>query len=43
VLEENKNIKIRHLSKECKAIMKNAGRFCTYEEDDPNYKVAYDY
>jgi len=41
--EENKNIKIRHLSKECKAIMKNAGRFCTYEEDDPNYKVAYDY
>lgn len=41
--EYGKNIKIRHLSKECKSIMKNAGRFCTYEEDDPNYKVAYDY
>ena len=41
--EAGKNIKIRHLSKECKMIMKNAGKFCTYEEDDPNYKVAYDY
>jgi SulP family sulfate permease len=41
--ESGKNIKIRHLSKECKSIMKNAGRFCTYEEDDPNYKVAFDY
>ena len=42
-LEEGKTIKIRHLSNECKAIMKNAGPFCTYEEDDPNYKVAYNY
>jgi SulP family sulfate permease len=42
-LELGKTIKIRHLSKECKSIMKNAGEFCTYEEDDPNYKVAYDY
>lgn len=41
--EIGKNIKIRHLSKECKSIMKNAGKFCTYEEDDPNYKVAFDY
>ncbi len=41
--EAGKNIKIRHLSKECKKILKNAGKFCTYEEDDPNYKVAYDY
>ena len=41
--EAGKNIKIRHLSKECKSIMKNAGKFCTYEEDDPNYKVAFDY
>ena len=39
----NKVIKIRHLSNECKDIMKNAGPFCTYEEDDPKYKVAYDY
>jgi len=42
-LELNKTIKIRHLSNECKSIMKNAGQFCTFEEDDPNYKVAYDY
>ncbi len=42
-LEANKTIKIRHLSSECKSIMKNAGQFCTYEEDDPKYKVAYDY
>jgi len=41
--EANKSIKIRHLSSECKAIMKNAGKFCTYEEDDPKYKIAYDY
>ncbi|MEA3499256.1 MAG: SulP family inorganic anion transporter [Campylobacterota bacterium] len=42
-LEADKLIKIRHLSSECKSIMKNAGPFCTYEEDDPKYKVAYDY
>jgi SulP family sulfate permease len=42
-LEANKTIKIRHLSSECKSIMTNAGKFCTYEEDDPKYKVAYDY
>ena len=41
--ESGKSIKIRHLSNECKSIMKNAGQFCTYEEDDPNYKVAYNY
>ena len=42
-LETKKTIRIRHLSNECKSIMKNAGQFCTYEEDDPKYKVAYDY
>jgi SulP family sulfate permease len=42
-LEAKKTIKIRHLSSECKNIMTNAGQFCTYEIDDPNYKVAYDY
>jgi sulfate permease, SulP family len=41
--EAEKSIKIRHLSNECKSIMKNAGQFCTYEEDDPKYKVAYNY
>jgi len=42
-LEVGKNIKIRHLSNECKDIMTNAKQFCTFEEDDPKYKVAYDY
>ena len=42
-LEKGKTIKIRHLSSECKSIMINAGQFCTYEEDDPKYKIAYDY
>jgi len=42
-LEADKTIKLRHLSSECKSIMTNAGQFCTYEEDDPKYKVAYDY
>jgi SulP family sulfate permease len=38
-----KKLVIRHLSKDCKQILKDAGPFCTYEEDDPNYKVAIDY
>jgi SulP family sulfate permease len=42
-LETNKTIRIRHLSDECKSIMKNAGPFCTYEEDDPKYKIAFNY
>lgn len=41
--DAGKTIKIRHLSDECKSIMKNAGQFCTYEEDDPKYKVAFNY
>lgn len=42
-LDAGKTIKIRHLSDECKDIMNNAKQFCTYEEDDPKYKVAYNY
>ena len=42
-LEDGKTIKIRHLSSECKQILNDAKQFCTYEEDDPKYKVAYDY
>lgn len=38
--DANKNITLRHLSKDCKAILKQAGPHCTYEEDDPEYKVA---
>ena len=41
--EAGKNLLLRHLSKDCKAILKQAGPHCTYEEDDPTYKVAVDY
>lgn len=35
-----KKLSLRHLSKDCKSMLKTAGPFCTYEEDDPTYKVA---
>ena len=38
----NKILTIRHLSNDCKKILKIAGPFCSYEEDDPTYKVAKD-
>ena len=41
--DANKNLQLRHLSKDCKAILTLAGPHCTYEENDPNYKVAYNY
>ena len=41
--EAGKQLLLRHLSADCKAILKKAGPHCTYEEDDPTYKVAIDY
>jgi SulP family sulfate permease len=41
--EAGKNLLLRHLSADCKAILKKAGPHCAYEEDDPTYKVAYNY
>jgi SulP family sulfate permease len=41
--EAGKSLLLRHLSKDCKAILKQAGPHCTYEEDDPTYKVAFNY
>lgn len=38
--EAGKRIKVRHLSKDCKNLLKEAGPYCSYEEDDPTYKVA---
>jgi SulP family sulfate permease len=35
-----KKLSLRHLSEDCKKTLKSAGPFCTYEEDDPTYKVA---
>ena len=37
-----KKLTLRHLSEDCKRILKTAGPFCSYEEDDPTYKVAAD-
>lgn len=41
--EAGKSIVLRHLSPECKELLKEAGPYCTWEEDDPNYFVAIDY
>lgn len=38
--QAGKKLTLRHLSKDCKRMLKTAGPFCTYEEDDPTYKVA---
>jgi SulP family sulfate permease len=35
-----KKLTLRHLSEDCKRMLKIAGPFCTYEEDDPTYKIA---
>lgn len=41
--QAGKSLLLRHLSADCKAILKYAGPHCSYEEDDPTYKVAYNY
>ncbi len=41
--EEGKNLTLRHLSADCKKLMKRAGPHCTFEENDPTYKVAVNY
>jgi SulP family sulfate permease len=41
--EAGKNLLLRHLSPDCKAILKLAGPHCSYEMDDPTYKVAFNY
>ena len=41
--DAGKNLLLRHLSADCKAILKKAGPHCSYEEDDPTYKVAINY
>ncbi len=35
-----KKLSLRHLSNDCKKVLTTAGPFCTYEEDDPTYKIA---
>ncbi len=38
--EAGKTLRLRHLSRDCKVLLKDAGPYCTFEEDDPTYKVA---
>ncbi|KIM10550.1 MAG: sulfate permease [Sulfuricurvum sp. PC08-66] len=41
--EVGSNLKLRHLSKDCKNMLQAAGPYCTFEIDDPTYKVAVNY
>ena len=38
--QAGKKLTLRHLSQDCKKVLTSAGPFCSYEEDDPTYKVA---
>ncbi len=38
--KSGRKLLLRHLSKDCKTLLKSAGPYCVYEEDDPTYKVA---
>jgi len=38
--QAGKKLTLRHLSQDCKKVLTIAGPFCSYEEDDPTYKVA---
>jgi len=41
--ESGKKLTLRHLSDDCKAVLRQAKANITQEEDDPEYKVARDY
>ena len=41
-LDLGKKVILRHLSEDCRKILKNAGPYCVFEEVDPTYKVARD-
>ncbi|MCE3038512.1 SulP family inorganic anion transporter [Helicobacter anatolicus] len=41
-LDMHKSLKLRHLSEDCKDALRLAKKYCTYEIDDPSYKVARD-
>jgi len=41
--DENKILKLRHLSDDCILALNNAGKYCTHEIDNPTYKVVRDF
>lgn len=40
--QENKILRIKHLSNDCRNALKEATYYCEYHEDDPMYKVVLD-
>ena len=38
-----KNIQLRHLSRDCHALLSKAGHLIIDSDDDPNYALAADY
>jgi len=38
--KNDKILQIRHLSRDCKNLLKEAGPYCSFEENDPTYIVA---
>lgn len=41
-IEVGKSVKLRHLSDDCIQALKDAGKYCMHELDNPTYKVARD-
>ena len=41
-LDLGKSITLKHLSEDCRKILKNAGPYCIFEEIEPTYKLARD-
>ncbi|APC96963.1 SulP family inorganic anion transporter [Francisella frigiditurris] len=39
-LDLGKKVTLRHLSEDCRQVLKNAGPYCEFEETDPTYKIA---
>lgn len=41
-LDLGKKVTVKHLSEDCRKVLKNAGPYCVFEEIDPTYKIARD-
>ncbi|AEB28444.1 SulP family inorganic anion transporter [Francisella hispaniensis] len=41
-LDLGKKVTLKHLSEDCRKILKSAGPYCVFEEIDPTYKLARD-
>lgn len=41
-LDLGKKVTLKHLSEDCRKILKNAGPYCIFEEIDPTYKLVRD-